>query len=67
MTPPAKPAWEPISQARMIAENISCDLQDATHSVTLEQRVRHTRAAMDRYKSLGERLERALRELAQCQ
>ena len=63
----AKPAWEAIAQARMIADNIHKDLADAASSfyTEREQKEKFLRDAVARIPALQDRIDRALKELAQ--
>lgn len=61
--PAAKPAWEPIQQARMIADNIHKDLADADRETDPAARLRALECAQDRVAGLTERMTRAAKEL----
>lgn len=58
-----KPAWEPIAQARMIADCIHQDLADADRASSRDRRLDWVVAAKARYVALGERLTAAEKEL----
>jgi len=58
-----KPAWEPISQARMIADNIHKDLADADRATEPWARLHHVEVAQDRINGLKARLDTAAKEL----